>query len=77
MYRRAVIFNTASIDGFMPFKRAFRAEDLPFDGYNVGLLYGLYDHVIPRYNLTCLNYADITNFELVTIHGILRFLDKF
>jgi hypothetical protein len=65
---RAVIFNTGGIDGYMPFKRAFRPEDLPFDGYNVGATAGLYDVVIPRFNLTCLNFNDIVNFELVTIH---------
>jgi hypothetical protein len=36
---RAAIFNTGGIDGYMPFKEAFRPDDMPWDAYSILLIY--------------------------------------
>lgn len=63
---RAVIFYTAPIEGYMPFRKYLVGP--PFDGYNLNVLNGHKELIIPRFNLTCLNYEDVADVPYVTVH---------
>jgi len=65
---RAVIFNTRNIEGYMPFREYLPVEHMPFNGYRMDLLGKYKEYIIPRFNLTCLDFNVVSHKELVTIH---------
>jgi hypothetical protein len=76
---RAAIFNTAALDGYMPFQWAFPSKlfitkrnanltDVPFDAYNMKVINGIQEKLVRRFELPCFNWNDVANETLVTIH---------
>eukprot|EP01116_Phalansterium_solitarium_P019912 TRINITY_DN5728_c0_g3_i1.p1 TRINITY_DN5728_c0_g3~~TRINITY_DN5728_c0_g3_i1.p1 ORF type:complete len:508 (+),score=177.98 TRINITY_DN5728_c0_g3_i1:98-1621(+) len=67
---RAAIFNTRPVDGYMPFQQSLNPPGfLPIDIYNMKPVDKHGDGlVIPRFNLTCLDYSAIKDKVMVTVH---------
>jgi len=58
MPRAPALYNDLGGIYYMPFREAFREEDLPFPGYALDKIQGLPETTIKRYDLPCLNYSE-------------------